>query len=414
MKDSLFIGKKEEGFSLPNGYSWDATLKNGMKEGKVTVKDEDGCLSHVFYYLKDKRNGICKFYDSGTIKEKRTFVNDIEEGWACEIENKEEVRWFLYSNGIKTAELMRCEDMDNYWKAVDISSNQAVSVCKYDDNHIPVDKGYMYKDGHIQRVVLFENGKESAILKRFEGNEMIEYDNSDNIIYKGSYVDDYAKDYEREGIGKQYVNGELVYKGEWKRNKREGQGKTLKNGIAVYEGKWKEGLPNGFGILDKNGKVYKGNWVMGKLELNKDETLDYTNELKEEMREIDKKKPESIPLIPEHELIKTVTVVIENTNQLRELLSNEEEKRSVTELIIGTGCGNEMSDDLELCGFDNLESLYVRQSSLMYLKSLKISNNPMLKRIETENGQPYHNGMTGTGAFSDVKSVTISGSLLDR
>ena len=33
-------GLSENGFVLPNGYSWDVKLQNGMKEGKVTVRNK--------------------------------------------------------------------------------------------------------------------------------------------------------------------------------------------------------------------------------------------------------------------------------------------------------------------------------------------------------------------------------------
>ena len=33
-------GITEKGFVLPNGYTWDVQLKNGMKEGKVVVKNQ--------------------------------------------------------------------------------------------------------------------------------------------------------------------------------------------------------------------------------------------------------------------------------------------------------------------------------------------------------------------------------------
>ena len=71
------------------------------------------------------------------------------------------------------------------------------------------------------------------------------------------------------------------------------------------------------------------------------------------------------------------------------------------------GIGNEMNDDLELCGFDNLESIVVKKDSLKNLNSLKISDNPLLKSIETEDGE-YKKG-----AFYNVKNVTITSTLID-
>lgn len=358
MTDNVSIGKKEKGFSLPNGYWWDAVMNNGMKEGKVTVKDEDGCVAYVFYYLNDKRNGICEFYDSGTLKEKRTFVNDVEQGWACEIENREEVRWYLYSDGIRTTRLVKCDNREDYWKAIDINNNQIISICKYDANHIPIDKGYLFQDDHIKKVVVFMNGNENDILKVFKDNEMIEYDSNGNILYKGSFADDFSRDYIREGLGKEYAEKVLLYKGEWKNGKRDGNGKTLKDGFAEYEGEWKDGLPNGFGILEKEGKLFKGNWVMGKLELNENEVYDFVKG--------------GIEMVKKS--VDTMNMVMENDTQLRKLMRDKDLRIRVSELVITKGCGNKMENDLELCEFENLERIMVKKNTLVNVKSLKISS----------------------------------------
>ena len=410
MPGILPIGQTGKGFVLPDKYSWDAKLINGKKEGKTTVKDEFGCVCCILYFKNDKLNGLCYFYDLGILVEKRTFVNDVEEGWACEIEMDEEIRWYIYSNGKKNAELKRCTNMDNYWEAVNISSNQLVSICKYDDNHIPIGKGYIYDNGQISRIVLFENGKVKNSLKTFEENKMMtESDNSGNEVYKGGFIDDISKDYPREGKGMEFVGGVLVYAGEWKNGNRDGKGHSLKNGIAEYEGEWKNGLPNGLGLLNKDGKSYKGNWDMGKLKLDNGETYDYVSGQIIYLNPIPKPLP---PVKPKP--VATIKMVIENEDQLRELLKNEDKKRSVKELVIAEGCGNEMKDDLELCGFDNLESIVVKKDTLKNLNSLKISNNPLLKSIKTEVGAGgCCDSSRNTGAFYYVKSITITSTLID-
>ena len=103
----LSKGQTGEGFVLPNGFSWDAKLIDGKKEGIITVKDEFGCVACVLHFKNDKLNGLCEFYDEGSLVEKRTYVNDIEEGWSCEIEFGEEARWYSYVNGTKNAELKK-------------------------------------------------------------------------------------------------------------------------------------------------------------------------------------------------------------------------------------------------------------------------------------------------------------------
>lgn len=118
------INKVNGGFVLPKGHTWDPTLIEGKKEGKVIVKDQDKAISHVLYYENDKLNGVCEFYDVGTICEKRTFVNDVEEGWACDMERNKDVRWYWYVDGVKKAELKKCKDLNDYWEAADIITTQ--------------------------------------------------------------------------------------------------------------------------------------------------------------------------------------------------------------------------------------------------------------------------------------------------
>ena len=77
---------QEKGYILPKGYSWDIKMVKGMKEGKVTVKDKMKLVHAVLFYSHDKLNGICSFYNNGKLIEKRTYVNNIAEGWSCEYE----------------------------------------------------------------------------------------------------------------------------------------------------------------------------------------------------------------------------------------------------------------------------------------------------------------------------------------
>ena len=114
-------------------------------------------------------------------------------------------------------------------------------------------------------------------------------------------------------------------------------------------------------------------------------------------------------IVPEPKPVPTVYMMIGNEDQLRELLSNDYKKRSVDELVIAEGCGNEMKDDLELCGFENLESLVIEKKSLVILNSLKISDNPVMKSIETKDDTEYG---AKTAALESVKSVTISSTLI--
>ena len=78
------------------------------------------------------------------------------------------------------------------------------------------------------------------------------------------------------------------------------------------------------------------------------------------------------------------TVSISNTSEFRNLLNNSNKKEEVKELIVNENCCNDMNDDLEISGFENLEKIIVKRWALQKLNSLKICNCEKLKIIETE------------------------------
>lgn len=295
-------------------------MDNGKKEGRVIVKDEDGHVFRVLQFKNDLLNGLCEFYSRGRLIEKRMFLNDKEEGWSCEITRGRETRWFLYSSGVRIAELKKCDDMVDYWKAIDLSVNTVLSICKYDSNHKPTDKGYIYVNNWINRVVLYENGIESVLLKTFDEKRMVEFDNNGNQVYKGGYADSIVNDYPRDGDGIQYDKGKIVYEGSSVKGKREGEGCSYKDDVIYCEGEWKEGKPDGEGWLSVNNEVYEGKWVKGVYSLGMNHWYDYFGGR-----------------------------VIKNENELRELLKNDDEKKGVSELVIEKGCGNDIKDVLGLC-----------------------------------------------------------------
>lgn len=104
--------------------------------------------------------------------------------------------------------------------------------------------------------------------------------------------------------------------------------------------------------------------------------------------------------------------MIKNENQLRELLGSVEMKKCVKTLVVSEWCGNGIKDDLNLCGFDNLESLVVKKCSLRYLNSLKVSDNDKLNSIEIEDGERDDEKKTVWGAFDGVKSVVLSSMMI--
>ena len=56
---------------------------------------------------------------------------------------------------------------------------------------------------------------------------------------------------------KEYLNGQLIYDGEYKNNKRDGKGKEYYNGIIIYDGEYKNDKKHGKGKeFYENGELY--------------------------------------------------------------------------------------------------------------------------------------------------------------
>ena len=178
----ITTGINRNGFVLPDGHSWDASLINGKKEGKVTVRDGNGIVSHVLHFANDQLNGVSKYY----------------------------------------------------------------------------------RDGKLVEILVWKN---NIVLKRIVDNKMTEYSYTsieENMVYEGGYLNASASGYPREGMGKEYDDGMLVYSGQWKNNKREGEGKEYDGGELVYDGEWKNGKSEGIGKEYNDGKVvYSGQWKNG-------------------------------------------------------------------------------------------------------------------------------------------------------
>ena len=112
--------------------------------------------------------------------------------------------------------------------------------------------GKLFLDGKLIYSGLFEDGKQN-------GNG-IEYKN-DTIVYKGAFKKGY-----RDGMGIEYREGLKIYEGEWEKGKRDGDGKEYnKKGLIVYVGEWEKGYYDGKGKLYRNGECIEGKWEHGRL-----------------------------------------------------------------------------------------------------------------------------------------------------
>ena len=101
------------------------------------------------------------------------------------------------------------------------------------------------------------------------------------------------------------------------------------------------------------------------------------------------------------------TVVLKNTGDEGMIHS------LIHEIVIDEGCGNDYKGDLRLGVFNHLERIVVKKESFQNVNSLVISDNPVLKSIEIEDGD-WRDDYLNTGAFNNVKSVVLkSVSMID-
>ena len=124
-------------------------------------------------------------------------------------------------------------------------------------------KGYLNKgnyqeysivDGQLMpvRFGFMKKGKISGVGEEYANGE---------LVYKGGF-----KKGLRNGIGQAYENGELIYNGSWKNGKRHGNGTQYKaGGLIAYEGEWGNDQYDGRGKLYENGICQEGRWEEGRL-----------------------------------------------------------------------------------------------------------------------------------------------------
>ena len=357
----------ENGFRLPGGFSWNVNLVNGVIHGKVTIYDEYGSVAVILNFVNGVIEGECKFYDSGCLYKKQTFVNNVENGWCILYDDYREAGWLLYENGEKKYEYQKHQSLQNYWLVIDSEKNMIVRICKLNPTtHRAYGKGYVMKHAKINRVVEYEDDKEIRVLKFFDNSDkMHEFDDNGRLVYLGDYKFELAQDVPREGHGKEFEDGNLVYEGEWTNNKRHGIGRAIFNGMVCYIGEWEDGYAHG------NGKVIKDDEVVfeGEFQWGRSVPCDSTwihsltgNQITPEKKVVQCKE----------ELLEIVS------------LKDYAKKETIVELTVGENCCNDVTGDLTICQFPNLQVFTINKCSLREIQSLTVRDNLQLQFFKAE------------------------------
>lgn len=274
MQNFISLSKQLPPFSLPSECHLEETIDIENKNGLIKAYNKDGTIYAALQFLNDRLHGLSSFYNKDRISYSITYQNGVANGWAGEFENDKICRAAIYDNGNMKSELF--QKGDNLWEEVDISTGSILSVCSYDENHMRNGIGYIYTNGVVSEVVMFSNNEVVKKLKEIQNSKMKEYNDNQDLVYEGGY----SNALKRNGEGKEYSNGVLVYSGNWLDDEKDGMGVSYKNNRMLYQGEWKHNLPYGKGfLLNEDGSIlHSGEWINGKLKGISAYSITYTSD----------------------------------------------------------------------------------------------------------------------------------------
>lgn len=249
------------GVAYPPDCTIKVEYKNGMKEGEGLLLSPKRMKLAKLHYHEDKLDGLCLFYDlNGFISKEAIFENDVQNGWGCEYKNDVVVFEGLYRNGQRYSELKKCSEDTSFMK--EIKDGKTLSICRYNSNHKKNDMGYIFENNRMKSCVIFDNGVVKKKLQEFVNYQMLEFDDKQNIVYKGYYKGSFNHGFSRSGEGTEleYSRGKLCEVIKVKDGKKIGrcvlkgtEMKEYEGDHLIYEGGFslKDGsvLRNGTGII---------------------------------------------------------------------------------------------------------------------------------------------------------------------
>lgn len=238
-KDTVYKGFNLDGYQLhPNPIS-------AILSGKYTVFDSRFNVVARLQFQASVLSGDCEFYQNGVVSEIRPYQNDIAEGWGRCYENGTIVKCFYYHQG-KRVRYVEKECTSDFWKEVDVSTGNLLSLCKFDLTHFyRYGYGCVYSNHQLSKWCEFDHDREVRVIKEFSGSTMIEYDQKHHRIYEGGFLDDLTQAFPRNGQGTSFRNNKPEYKGYWQQNIPNGSGVLLdRKGVVLHNGVWKEGKLN--------------------------------------------------------------------------------------------------------------------------------------------------------------------------
>ena len=170
-----------------HGYTLKASQKIGILDGVAFLYDYDNRFVASLTYQEGVANGMCRmYYRSGDIY----FSGFLHEGYrnGPGVEYSKDgspIYEGFYRNGRRAPNIKLRSDGSNYWDEKD-ENGKMVSLFQIDYNGLNHGICYMYCDGEISKISRWEHGKETELLKEFNGHKMKVFKNGEET-FSGKY-----------------------------------------------------------------------------------------------------------------------------------------------------------------------------------------------------------------------------------
>ena len=199
-------------------------------ENTMTEYSKSGKVIYIGGYLVNKRHGLGKEYlENGLL---------VYEG--------------LWNNGKRSTEWKKDNNKKGFIN--EITNGMILSSAQYvKQKKCLLKHGTCFDFDQNRRCVrecVYANGQLQRTVRKFlEYGIMVQYGPDGQKIYEGKWSGNYVNGFCRNGKGKEFSNGKLIYDGTYQNDLRDGYGTFFINGYRRYAGEWKQGYPHGFGTL---------------------------------------------------------------------------------------------------------------------------------------------------------------------
>ena len=162
---------------------------DGKNEGPVTIYNNYGEECAELCFQNNMLNGKSIFHFNNNETTEINYVNNKQHGWSKDYRDGCLVRLCYFENGNLVRELTRVDNMDNFWKEVDLNNSTCYKKCCLDDNNDYDGKVYYYENDNIIKEIEFVHGKE-VVNKGVCYNNNLK--NSPCVIASSSVHSDYS------------------------------------------------------------------------------------------------------------------------------------------------------------------------------------------------------------------------------